>query len=110
MTKLYEQKCQACEGFGSAMDPESAQKHLKEIPGWTLHESGKSIFKKYSFKSFYPTMGFVNAIAFIAQAEGHHPDLEVGYNYCNISFTTHALGGLSINDFICAAKINKLLS
>jgi 4a-hydroxytetrahydrobiopterin dehydratase len=82
---------------------------LQEIPGWDLGADKKSIVRKFSFKGFYPTMSFVNAVAYLAQQEGHHPDLFVGYNYCTINFTTHAIDGLSENDFICAAKINQLL-
>ncbi|HAT8983211.1 TPA: 4a-hydroxytetrahydrobiopterin dehydratase, partial [Legionella pneumophila subsp. pneumophila] len=67
------------------------------------------IKRAFSFKNFYETMAFVNAIAWIANIENHHPDLEVGYNYCRVHFMTHALNGLTHNDFICAAKIDKLL-
>ena len=68
----------------------------------------KSIRREWKFKNFYRTMSFVNAVAHIANAEDHHPDLEVGYGYCRVKFSTHAIGGLSENDFICAAKIDAL--
>lgn len=110
MSQFREKKCSACEGGVEALDLASAKKYMQEIPQWEIDPNGKYIIRKLAFKGFYPTMNFVNAVAFIAQKEGHHPDLEVGYNYCNIKYTTHAIDGLSENDFICAAKIDVLLS
>ena len=82
---------------------------MKQLgPDWTLAEDGVSIHAQWKFKNFYRTMSFVNAVAHIANAEDHHPDLEVGYGSCRIRFTTHAIGGLSENDFICAAKVDAL--
>ena len=66
----------------------------------------RSIRREFAFRDFFRTMSFVNALAHIANLEDHHPDLEVGYNYCRVRFTTHAIRGLSENDFICAAKID----
>ena len=109
MPILSEQKCEACEGGVAPLEPAVAQKYLAQLPGWVLDKDALSIRKNFTFKSFYPTMSFINAVAYIAQEEGHHPDVEFGYNYCNIKYTTHAINGLSINDFICAAKINKLI-
>lgn len=106
---LSEKKCQACEGKAQALDLITTKKYLSQVPEWALSKDSLSIFRKFTFKSFYPTMSFINAIAYIAQQEGHHPDVEFGYNYCTIKFTTHALNALSINDFICAAKINKII-
>ncbi|HEY8508442.1 MAG TPA: 4a-hydroxytetrahydrobiopterin dehydratase, partial [Steroidobacteraceae bacterium] len=76
--------------------------------GWKLSDDARSIRREFQFKDFYRTMSFVNAIAHIANIEDHHPDLEVGYNYCRVTFTTHAIKGLSENDFICAAKIDRI--
>ena len=81
-----------------------------QLEGWELADDGNSISRKYRFKNFYRTMAFVNAMAWIANEEDHHPDFSTGYNYCDVTYTTHALNGLSENDFICAAKINALLS
>jgi 4a-hydroxytetrahydrobiopterin dehydratase len=78
--------------------------------GWELSEDNKEIRRDFQFKGFYRTMGFVNALAWMANNEGHHPDLEVGYNHCLVRFTTHAIDGLSDNDFICAAKADALLN
>lgn len=80
---------------------------LKQVPGWTY--DGKIVSKTYSFKNYYETMAFVNAIAWIAHREDHHPDLAVGYNRCRVEFSTHSIGGISRNDFICAARIERLL-
>jgi len=77
---------------------------------WRLSDDGKSLRRELSFRNFYRTMGFVNALAHIANAEDHHPDLQVGYNYCRVLFTTHEIDGLSVNDFICAAKMDTLLA
>ena len=78
--------------------------------GWEISGDGKEISRDFKFKGFYRTMSFVNAIAWIANDEDHHPDMEVGYGHCRVRYTTHAIGGLSINDFICAAKIDKLVA
>ena len=78
------------------------------LPGWKL--SGKQIVKNYNFKDFRETIGFVNALAFIANRENHHPELEVRYKTCKVRYSSHDLGGLSKNDFICASKIDGLLN
>lgn len=108
MTELHEIKCVGCEGGIPALTKDEINKLMPKIKGWIVSADGKMISKKFSFKNFYHTMAFVNAIAWIANQENHHPDLEVGYNYCNINFTTHAVSGLTQNDFICAAKIDLL--
>ena len=88
---------------------DAAQELLASLgEGWQLTADNKSIRRELAFKDFYRTMSFVNAVAHVANIEDHHPDLEVGYNYCRIRFTTHAIGGLSENDFICAAKIDQI--
>ena len=110
MTILSEQKCAACEGGVAPLEPKAAQNYVAQVSGWVLDKDALSISKKYNFKSYYPCLSFINAAAYIAQQEGHHPDIEFGYNYCVIKYTTHAINGLSINDFICAAKIDKLNS
>jgi len=109
MTDLATKKCVPCEG---GMPPLTAAKAKtlagKLHKGWTLSKDGKSLRRALKFKDFYRTMSFVNALAHIANTEDHHPDLEVGYNYCRITFSTHSIGGLSSNDFICAAKVDRL--
>jgi 4a-hydroxytetrahydrobiopterin dehydratase len=77
--------------------------------GWSVTDDGKSIVRLFEFAGYHRTISFVNAVAWIAESEGHHPDLTVGYGKVNVLYTTHAIGGLSENDFICAAKIDRLL-
>ncbi len=91
------------------MTHDQAQTSLKQIEGWELSEDGKMLSRRFTFKNFYENMAFINAMAWIANTQDHHPDFSAGYNYCRMNFTTHAIGGLSENDFICAAKLNNLL-
>ena len=91
------------------LTPAEAGRLLAELHGdWKLASDAKSLKRSLKFKDFYRTMSFVNAVAHVANVEDHHPDLEVGYNYCRITYSTHSIGGLSQNDFICAAKIDRL--
>lgn len=106
---LKERRCKPCEGGVDAMEPDRANDLLEQVPGWRLNDDAKSIARRFEFKGFYGTMAFVNALAWVANRENHHPDFCAGYNYCEVTFTTHAVGGLSENDFICAARINALL-
>jgi len=80
-----------------------------DLPGWTKASDGGSIAKTFKFADYFHTMAFVNAVASIAHREDHHPDLEVHYNRCVVQYSTHDVGGLSLNDFICAAKVEDLL-
>jgi 4a-hydroxytetrahydrobiopterin dehydratase len=107
---LAQRHCTPLEKGTPPLDREQAQGLLAELNGdWALAEDGKGIRRAYRFKNYYETMAFVNALAWIAHREDHHPDLEVGYNRCQVVFSTHSVGGLSFNDFICAAKIDALL-
>jgi 4a-hydroxytetrahydrobiopterin dehydratase len=108
MAELTTIRCVGCEGGIPAMTNDEVAKLMPQIANWKLSEDGKSISRNYCFKDFYHTMAFVNAVAWVANQENHHPDLEVGYNYCRIKFFTHAVNGLTQNDFICAAKIDKI--
>lgn len=82
---------------------------LARLPDWTTSADEKSISRRVAFKNFHETMGFVNAVAWLANKEDHHPDLQVSYGQCVVSFWTHTVGGLSLSDFICAAKVDALL-
>lgn len=82
---------------------------MPQAKGWRLNDKATEISRTFEFKNFYETMGFVNAVAWIANHEDHHPDIEVSYKRCLVRYSTHAIKGLSMNDFICAAKINELL-
>ena len=107
--RLANRMCIPCDGGMSALTRLEARNFLSQLdPGWQLDAQAREIHKEFRFKGFYRTMAFVNALAWIANSENHHPDFEVGYNHCLVRFSTHAIGGLSENDFICAAKVDAL--
>ena len=106
---LSDRHCKPCEGGVAPMTPEEARATMDQVPGWTLSADATTISRRFEVKGFYKTMAFINAMAWIANSENHHPDFSAGYNYCEVNFTTHAIDGLSENDFICAAKLNALL-
>lgn len=105
---LQSKHCVPCEGGVPALTKEKVTSMLKELNAWEVNPEFTVISKRFSFKNFYKTMAFVNAIAWMANQENHHPDMEVGYNYCVVKYSTHAINGLSENDFICAAKVDRL--
>lgn len=109
MTELTQKKCVPCEGGVEPLSQTQAKSMMNQLSGaWTLADDGRSIRSEWKFRNFYHTMSFVNAVAHIANADDHHPDLEVGWGYCRVRYNTHAIGGLSENDFICAAKVDAL--
>jgi 4a-hydroxytetrahydrobiopterin dehydratase len=108
MSEFAERRCAPCQGNAASYTREQAQNAVRKISNWELIEDGHAIRREFKFKDFYRTMSFVNALAHIANVEDHHPDLEVGYNYCRVQYSTHEVKGLSDNDFICAAKIDQL--
>jgi 4a-hydroxytetrahydrobiopterin dehydratase len=109
VSELKDRSCKACEGGVAPLAPATAQELMRELAaGWQLANDARCIRREFKFKDFYRTMSFVNALAHVANIEDHHPDLQVGYNYCRVLFTTHAIGGLSDNDFICAAKLDQI--
>ncbi len=89
--------------------PAQIEALLPQVAGYQVDEKRAEISKAYSFTDFYETIAFVNALAYIANQEDHHPDLAVSYDKCKVSFSTHDAGGLTENDFICAAKVNALI-
>jgi 4a-hydroxytetrahydrobiopterin dehydratase len=100
-----------CEANTSLLTGNDINSHLKEIsPEWQLAEDSKSISRTFKFKNYYDTMAFVNVVAMVAHQQDHHPDMTVTYNTCRVEFSTHSVGGLSLNDFICAAKVDGTLS
>jgi 4a-hydroxytetrahydrobiopterin dehydratase len=107
MSELAQRRCRPCEGGTAPLDEDAAQRLLAQLPpaSWVLTANARAIRREFSFRDFYRTMSFVNALAHIANIEDHHPDLQIGYNYCRVTYTTHAIGGLSENDFVCAAKV-----
>jgi 4a-hydroxytetrahydrobiopterin dehydratase len=106
MDDLTRKRCKPCEGGVAPYTQEEAAEMLKALKGWTI-ENGRLV-KLYAFRNYHDTMAFVNALAWISHREDHHPDLGVGYNRCRVEYSTHAIGGLSENDFICAAKCDAL--
>ena len=106
MNELARKKCQPCEGGVAPLSDDQVRPMLKGLEGWS--RDGKSITKTYKFRNYFETMAFVNATAWISHREDHHPSLRVEYNECRVAYSTHAIKGLSENDFICAAKIDAL--
>jgi 4a-hydroxytetrahydrobiopterin dehydratase len=107
---LTERSCKPCEGGLPPLTPDAAAELLNALDDqWSISADGKWLCRHFAFTNFYRTMSFVNAVAWIANSEGHHPDLEVSYSSCVVNYTTHAIEGLSENDFICAAKIDRLV-
>ena len=99
--------CQPLEGHG-AMGIAEVERHLRDLPGWSLVDG--AIEKSFHFDDYHRTVAFVNAVAWIAHREDHHPDIVFSYGRCTLRFNTHSVGGISLNDFICAAKVDALLA
>ena len=109
MTRLRERRCVACPpGTPPISAARIGELHPELAPGWHLDADRQALTRDFKFDNFHATMAFVNAVAWIAHVEDHHPALEVGYGHCRVTFSTHSVGGLSENDFICAAKIDAL--
>jgi 4a-hydroxytetrahydrobiopterin dehydratase len=105
MTRLCERHC---EHRTSGIDVAAARGFAAELPGWDISPTG--VAKEFKFPDYPTTVMFVNAVAFLAQREDHHPDIAFGYNRCRVSFSTHSVGGLSENDLICAARVEATLA
>lgn len=106
---LEEKKCQPCEGIGSPMSADEAAAHLQKVEGWAFGDSGNTIERTFITKNFVAAVNFIQKISETAEADDHHPDIHLtGYRNLTVELTTHAIGGLSENDFILAAKINQL--
>jgi 4a-hydroxytetrahydrobiopterin dehydratase len=107
MNDLLKKKCVPCEGKGiKPFSKAEAEDYLTQVVGWTMSEDAKHIAKEFKFADFIGSVNFVNLVADIAEEEGHHPDIHIFYNKVRLELWTHAIGGLSENDFILAAKIN----
>jgi 4a-hydroxytetrahydrobiopterin dehydratase len=105
-SELSHKRCKPCASGVPPLAQADANSLLKQLPAWELLDH--MIAKTYHFKNHYETIAFVNAIAWISHREDHHPELTVGYKTCRVEYTTHAIHGLSENDFICAAKVDTL--
>ncbi len=113
MSDLLDKKCVPCEGGVIPFDLSQIHKYQKKVDGWDLVKNEKNVFsleKKFTFENFIKSQDFVNQVGKISEEEGHHPDISFGWGYAKVVITTHAIEGLSENDFILAAKIDKNIS
>ena len=113
MTDLTKKKCLPCEGGVIPFDVSDIHKYQKKVDGWDVVKNEANIYlleKKFTFKNFLESQNFVNEVGKVSEQEGHHPDISFGWGYAKINITTHAIEGLSENDFILAAKIDKIIN
>ena len=113
MTNLLNKKCVPCEGGAVAFDISEIHKYQKKVDGWNVIKNKNNVYlleKKFTFKNFLESQSFVNEVGKISEQEGHHPDISFGWGYAIINVTTHSIEGLSENDFILAAKIDKIIN
>ncbi len=108
MTDLIQKHCVPCEGGALPLMRDESARLLTQTPGWRIAKDGLSISREFTFKNFVEAMEFANKITPLAESEGHHPDLSIGWGKVAVTLMTHAIGGLSENDFILAAKINNI--
>ena len=110
MDDLLKKKCKPCEGGIMPFDISEIHKYQKKVDGWEILENKKIFFlhKKFNFKNFKESQNFVNNVGKVSEEEGHHPEIIFGWGYAKINITTHAIEGLSENDFILAAKIDQI--
>ena len=106
--ELKNQKCQACSGNTPKFDEKQISDNLSKLNTWSVNDEQKMIYKKFIFKTFKQALNFTNRVGELAEQEGHHPDVSLGFGYCLIMLHTHSIKGLSINDFIIAAKIDEI--
>ena len=113
MTDLHKKNCIPCRGGAVPFDISEIHKYLKKVEGWNVKKNEKEYYfleKDFKFKNFLESQKFVNKVGEISEQEGHHPDILFGWGYAKISITTHAIEGLSENDFILAAKIDRIIN
>mgnify|MGYP001334574925 FL=1 len=106
--ELKNQKCQACSGNTPKFDEKQISDNLSKLNSWSVNDEQKMIYKKFNFKTFKQALNFTNKVGEIADLEGHHPDISLGWGYSLVMLHTHAIQGLSTNDFIIAAKIDEI--
>ncbi|MEO8011040.1 MAG: 4a-hydroxytetrahydrobiopterin dehydratase [Dokdonella sp.] len=107
--ELVRARCKPLKGAEHRLDAATVRDALDVLADWQLDAQGQTIGKTFAFDDFHRTMAFVNALAWIAHQQDHHPDLEIGYSRCIVRYSTHDVGGVSHNDLICAAKVDALL-
>jgi 4a-hydroxytetrahydrobiopterin dehydratase len=105
--ELSARHCRPCEGGTPPLGKEEVERFLGTLAGWEFKDG--AIARRFEFRNFYQTMAFVNAVAWIAHMEDHHPEMKISYRACRIRYSTHAVGGLTENDFICAARVDALV-
>ena len=110
LAELASLPCAPQHGAEHRVDAARSRDLLAILSGWTLAADGRAIAKDFRFADFHRTLGFINAVGFMANHADHHPDLEAGYGHCRLYWSTHDCGGLSMNDFICAARVERLLA
>lgn len=108
-SELAQEQCQLLAKGAPALDAHSIQSMLALVADWKFDPLKQHITKAFTFRDYYQTIAFVNAVAWIAEQQNHHPDLQVSYKQCTVTYTTHSVNGLSRNDFICAARIDALI-
>ena len=108
MIDLIKQKCEPCSGNTPKFDEKQIITNLSKLDNWSVNDEQKMIYKKFIFKNFKQSLNFTNKVGELAEEEGHHPDISLGYGYSLIILHTHSIKGLSVNDFIIAAKIDDL--
>ena len=106
--KLSQKKCEPCSGKTPKLIFEETSKYLSELNSWSINDKQEMIFKKFKFNTFKKALDFANKVGEIAEKESHHPELSLGWGYCLVMIHTHAIKGLSVNDFVLAAKIDEL--
>lgn len=106
--KLTEKKCTPCQGGIPPLTPEQSEKYLVEAPDWKLMDNATKLKRTFLFHNFLEALGFAQKVGKLCEAEGHHPDITIGWGYCKVEFQTHKINGLHENDFIMAAKVNEL--
>ncbi len=109
MSKLASRTCVLPNGDAPSLLPEECTAYVAEVPDWTIESSPPVLTRTFRFDTFDTAVSFVNAVAFVARGQDHHPDLDIRYSRVTVRYWTHAAGGLTVNDFICAAKIDRLL-
>ena len=110
LQSLLQESCIPLDKDAAKLNPAEAKQLGAVIEGWELNSESITISKNFTFRNYYETITFVNSVAWIAHQQDHHPNLHVSYNQCHVTYSTHSVGGLSRNDFICAARINQLFN
>jgi 4a-hydroxytetrahydrobiopterin dehydratase len=108
LANLLKKTCKPCEGGTKPMPKDQIAEYMVDVPGWVLDREGKKISKEFKFVDFIGAINFVERVADVAEMDNHHPDIHIHYNKVTLDLWTHAIGGLSENDFILAAKINEV--